>query len=177
MRYFILCSFLALFAYAPGQAASAGEKISYQRKLDDSRIENRFSDGLRRAGRHLDKKETRVRSYNGYVLLYGRVDNAALKAAAEKHATSLEGVRRVFNQLKVGVAQPNWFNQFALNAIIRSNLLTASTFDGSRIKFESFHNVVYLMGLVSSAEAADAVDLVSSINDVDEIVTLFEYTD
>jgi len=174
MLYLTIPAFLASLLLCAGLHA-AEAKISYERKLQDGRIEADFSDGLRWADKHLDADETKARAYNGYVLLYGSVDNDSLKATAEAHAARLEGVRRIFNQLQTGARQPNWFNQVALNGKIRSNLLTASEFDSSKVRFESFHSTIYLMGLVTSAEAEAAVDLVSRVSGVEEIVTLFEY--
>ena len=152
-------------------------KISYERKLQDERIEDDFSEGLRWTDQSLDKDETKIRVFNGYALLYGSVDNQQLKTKAEDHASKLKHVRTVFNQLQIGAKKPNWFNQTLLNGKIRSNFLTASDFDSSKVKFESFHTTVYLMGLVTSTEAEAAVRSVSQVSGVNKVVTLFEYVD
>jgi len=56
-------------------------------------------------------------------------------------------------------------------------MLADPTVAGLRTKVVTENGVVYLMGLVSQAEAQQTVDLVSNASGVTKVVRAFEYID
>jgi osmotically-inducible protein OsmY len=55
-------------------------------------------------------------------------------------------------------------------------MLADATVSGSRIKVITENGIVYMLGLVSRAEAAQATNLVQSVSGVQKIVRLFQHT-
>ena len=96
---------------------------------------------------------------------------------ATKEAEKLRNVRKVYNELRVAgptsmIARTNdtW-----LTTKVRSALAAEESTDTSRIKLVTENGVVFMMGLLSRAEAAAAVDIARKTKGVQKIVKLFEY--
>jgi osmotically-inducible protein OsmY len=67
----------------------------------------------------------------------------------------------------------------ALTAAVKTALLHIDmpSFDPGRVKVSTAHGKVYLMGLVSHAEADATVNVARKVAGVKEVVQVFEYTD
>lgn len=119
--------------------------------------------------------------HNGVALLIGEVFDDALKARAGERAFELQGVKRVVNELAIGEPPGAW--RRGADATLTSRVKTALIgvdlpgFDASRVNVTSVRGEVYLMGLVSRAEADAAVETVRHMRGVARVVKVFEYTD
>ena len=66
-------------------------------------------------------------------------------------------------------------NDSWLTTKIKSALAAAEDTDASRINVVTENGVVFMMGLLTRAEADDAVDITRQIQGVQKVVKLFEY--
>lgn len=149
-------------------------------KIDDSLIETKVSVNIAKANIDLDKNShVVVTSYNGVVLLAGQTPRADLKTLAEQAASEVQRVKKVHNEIQV--LSPSSLlarnNDAWLTTKIKTQMLTDSAIPGSRIKVVTENGIVYLLGLLTQAEATRATNLVQGVSGVQKIVKLFEYID
>lgn len=149
-------------------------------KIDDSLIETKVSVNIAKANIDLDKNShVVVTSYNGVVLLAGQTPRADLKTLAEQAASEVQRVKKVHNEIQV-LAPSSLLarnNDAWLTTKIKTQMLTDSAIPGSRIKVVTENGIVYLLGLLTQAEATRATNLVQGVSGVQKIVKLFEYID
>ena len=119
--------------------------------------------------------------YNGVLLLIGEARTEQLKQRAESDVTGYDGVQRVVNLIDVMPLQSAGDNLLdaSLTARVKTALLHIDTpgFDPGRVKISTAHDNVYLMGLVSHAEADAVVAQARSVAGVKKVVQVFQYTD
>ena len=149
-------------------------------KIDDSLIETKVAVNIAKANPDLDNaSHIVVTSFNGIVLLAGQTPRADLKQLAEQTASQVQKVKKVNNELQV--TGPSSMlarsNDAWLTSKIKTEMLTDSTIPGSRIKVVTENGIVYLLGLLTQAEATRATNLVQGVGGVQKIVKLFEYID
>ena len=150
-------------------------------KLDDQFIAPQVSNEISRS--HADLSETTshvvVSSYNGVVLLAGQTPRAELKNIAEQAARRVQGVKVVHNHLQIlppsSLAARS--SDSLLTTRIKAAMLADTSVPGSQIKVVTENGIVYLLGLVTHAEANHATSVVQDVGGVQGIVRLFEYTD
>jgi osmotically-inducible protein OsmY len=153
---------------------------SFGTMVDDSSIETAVKVNLN-ANPELKKAHISVISFNGTVLLVGQVPSQELKNEATRIATSASAsrIKTVHNELEVSGATTflSRSNDAWLTAKLKTLMLADPTVAGLRTKVVTENGVVYLMGLVSQAEANQTVDLVSNSSGVTKVVRAFEYID
>lgn len=119
--------------------------------------------------------------YNGVLLLIGEASTEEVKQRAEADVTGYQGVQRVVNLIDVMPLQsaPRGMLDAALTARVKTALLGVDLrgFDPGRVKVSTAHGNVYLMGLVSHAEADAVVNIVRKVAGVNQVVQVFQYTD
>jgi osmotically-inducible protein OsmY len=162
--------------------AATGVAVAHDRRsagtiLGDQNIElgirERILDAASLKGSHVN-----ITSYNHIVLLTGEVPSreAGLKAAQIARDTSK--VRQVHNELVI--AEPSSLAARGNDSLITSGVKTLLLkvdlpgFDPTRIKVVTERNVVYLMGLVTPAEADAASEQARQVSGVSKVVRLFE---
>jgi len=171
---------LILAALALTLALAGCGNRSVGNKIDDQFIPSEVSSNVARA--HIDLTSPTshiiVTSYNGVVLLAGQTPRNELKGLAEQAARRVGNVKKVHNELQV--LQPTSLlvrsNDSLLTSRIKTQMLADSAVPGTRIKVITENGIVYMLGLVSQAEARHATNLVQSVSGVQKVVKLFEYT-
>ena len=173
----------ALQACVPAAVVGAGAAgaISYEDRrttgtqVDDEGIELRT--GNRIGERYGDKVHVNVTSFNHGVLLTGEVPDAKAKEDIEKIAAGVANVRLVTNDLQVGA--PSAFSARASDSTItgkvKARFLDAGKFSPVHVKVVTEASVVYLLGIVTEAEANSAVELARTTGGVRKVVKVFEY--
>jgi osmotically-inducible protein OsmY len=118
-------------------------------------------------------------SVNGILLLTGEVPNEQVKQQLTTFANSIEGVRQVVDEMRIAgsTAIISRTNDTWLTAKVKSLLIKDMLADANRIKVLSEYGNVYLMGLVTPAEADQATAIASSVRGVVRVVKVFEYTE
>jgi osmotically-inducible protein OsmY len=147
--------------------------------LEDEGIETKAYVNVRQSDATFDEGNIKVSSHRGYVLLTGQVPTEALKEKAADVVRDVRNVRRIYNELQVGPASTAMVrtSDTWITTKVKSNLLTRSDISGNRVRVVTEQGIVYLMGLVSRAEAERVVDASSGVTGVQKVVQLFEYID
>lgn len=148
--------------------------------IDDQLIETRASVNIAKAHPDLEAHSRfSVTSYNGVVLLTGQVPRAELVQLAGDTARRVQRVKVVHNELTVGprLSLLARNNDALITSSAKARMLADSNVPGRRIKVVTEAGAVYLMGLVTRAEADAAVAAVQQVGGVQRIVKLFEYID
>lgn len=147
--------------------------------IDDNVLENVIEREIRASSDAFKGSHIVVVSYNGVVLLAGQVPSAEAKSQATEVAQSLRRVKRVHNELTVG-GPTSFFarsNDAWLTTKVKSRLVSTKDVPGTKIKVQTENSIVYLLGLVSRADADRAVAVAQKVYGVQKIVKVFEYLD
>lgn len=152
-----------------------GERTFAQQMTDES-IETKALVNINAADEAYDQAHLSVVSYNGFLLLVGQVPSEALKALATDVTRDLEAVRRIYNELEVGpeTSAGTRTNDTWITTQVKSKLLASSDTPGRRVKVVTENAVVYLMGLLTAAEADRSALEAAEVKSVKRVVQLFE---
>ena len=152
-----------------------GERTFAQQMTDES-IETKALVNINAADEAYDQAHLSVVSYNGFLLLVGQVPSETLKALATDVTRDLEAVRRIYNELEVGpeTSAGTRTNDTWITTQVKSKLLASSDTPGRRVKVVTENAVVYLMGLLTAAEADRSALEAAEVKSVTRVVQLFE---
>ncbi len=138
--------------------------------------------GLRNADAELKRKSNvNIDVYNMQVLLTGQAENMQIVEAFSRRVAQIPRVRHVFNEVVVG-AESTW-GEATADAYLTSKVKLAlfdveiDGFDPTRVEVTSSQGSVYLMGLLTPAEAEAVTERVRFVSGVKRVVKLFEYID
>lgn len=166
-----------------GGAAATGVAVANDRRtagtiVDDEGIELQILSLVAKEQDLVERSHLNVTSYNGVVLLTGEVEEKALGKRITDLARQTAKVRMIKNELRIGPlsSAASRSNDTMITTRVKSHLIADPGVDGTAIKVISEDSTVYLMGLVSPAEADSAVDLTRHTEGVRRIVKVFEYT-
>lgn len=168
-----------------GGAIVTGVSVAHDRRsagqvLDDRIIAASVSNQLRKDIQN--DSRIKVKAYNGVVLLAGEVLSSNDKWAAEDAAAAKDGVFKVVNELKL-VSDTSAFGTRAKDKYISSKAkgslldINIDGFDPTRVSVVTANHEVFLMGLVSHAEAHAVVEKIRRLKHVKRVIKVFEYTD
>jgi osmotically-inducible protein OsmY len=156
-------------------AASANDRRTSGTQIEDEGIELRASNRV--SERWGDKVHINITSYNRSVLVTGEVPNAEIKAAIEQVVTSVANIRGVTNEVAVagGAALTSRTNDSYITSKVKARFVDANTFNPFHVKVVTENSTVYLMGIVTEAEAKAATDVARTTGGVRKVVRLFEF--
>jgi osmotically-inducible protein OsmY len=144
--------------------------------MEDESIETKAEVNIHAANEAFYDANMAIVSYNGYVLLAGQAPTEELKAQATQVVRKIRDVRRIYNELEI--ASPSSVmtrsSDTWITTKVKSWLLGRSDTEGTRVKVVTEDGVVYLMGLVTRAEAERISAVASDISGVQRVVRLFE---
>lgn len=148
-------------------------------KIDDEQIETIASVNIDKAHPMLDQAPVSAHSFNAVVLLVGQVPTNEMRDLAGATVKKLPNVRQVHNELQVQapISLLDGANDSWLTTKIKSKLLTNRDIDGGRLHIVTENNTVFLMGLVTRAEAQTVTDIARHTGGVQKVVRVFEYID
>lgn len=183
----IAVSTLLLSACVPAVigGAAAGGAVAYDQRttgtvIDDQTLERKIRHEIDEY-EHLNldaNSHIVIVSYNEIVLLIGQVASQAAKDKIGELATGTEKVRKVYNELEVGA--PTSMITRSHDSWITTKIKSSSGFNDVnplRTKVITENDVVYLMGIVTRAQADQLTALARSTGGVDKVVRVFEYVD
>lgn len=160
---------------------SACGSRSFGNKIDDQFIGPEVTRAIKNADIDLSTTTSRiiVTSYNGVVLVTGQTPRVELKELAGKAAQSVQSAKKIHNELQVTVPTSGMVrsNDGLLTTSIKTRMLSYNDVPASKVKVVTENGVVYLLGILSRAEASRATAVVQEVNGVQKIVRLFEYID
>ena len=132
--------------------------------------------GNRISEKHGDKVHVNVTSYNRMVLLTGEVPSEAVRADVEKIAAGVPNVKSISNEL--AIAGPSSFggrgNDSYITSKVKARFVDANKFAPNHVKVVTEAGVVFLLGLVTQAEANAAVEIARTTGGVQKVVRVFE---
>ena len=118
-----------------------------------------------------------VTSFNRNVLLTGEVPDDAAKVKAETLTKEINNIRVITNEIvvspKSGIGSRS--NDSFITSKVKGQFLTENKFPANYVKVVTENGVVYLMGLVTKAEADAAVEIARNTEGVTKVVKVFEY--
>lgn len=171
------CAPILVAGAAGGAALVATDRRSTGAQVDDTTIETKVLTTA--AGRYGDRIHLNVTSFNGVVLLTGEVPDAAVRSDIYALARGTDRVRAVHDELVVGPATDlsARTNDTYITSKVKTRFLEATDqFSATHVKVVTERRVVYLMGIVSRAEADAAARIAATTSDVARVVKLFEIT-
>ena len=152
-----------------------GERTFAQQVADES-IETKAKVNINAASEGYDNAHLTIVSYNGFVLLAGQVPSEDLKTLAADVVREVDDVRRIYNELEIGpaVTAGTITNDTWITTQVKSKLLASSDTPGTRVKVVTENSVVYLMGLLTEAEADRVALEAAEVRGAERVVKLFE---
>ncbi len=176
--FFSGCALLVAGGVATG--VGTGVAMSQDRRTSGTFVEDEGIEqkGDRRIGdRFGNKVHVNVTSFNRNVLLTGEVPSVDAREEVERLVKGVENVQRVTNELVVGspASYTSRSNDTLITSRVKGRFMDAGKFQVNHVKVVTEDSVVYLLGMVSPAEAEDAVEIARSTSGVRKVVKVFEY--
>lgn len=152
---------------------------SFGTYMDDQKIDTVTTVNINKAHPGLKASNIDVNVFNGVVLLTGQVQDNEMRLLAGRTAQQVQNVRQVYNEIQVrgNVSLLASGNDAWLTTKVKSVLLANDEVDSGRIKVVTENGVIYLMGLLTRAEAERAAEATRSIGGVQKVVKAVEYID
>ena len=171
------CAPILVAGAVGGAALVATDRRSTGAQVDDEAIELKISNNVGTG--FGDRVHVNVTSFNGIVLLTGEVPTPDLVASIEQIARTTPKVRRVVDELAViPVTDLNSrTNDTYITSKVKARFVEANKFAPNHVKVVTERQIVYLMGLVTHAEADTAAQLAATTSGVTRVVKVFEYID
>lgn len=121
-----------------------------------------------------------VNSYNRRLLITGEAVTEEIKNKLTEIAKSVPNVAAVVNEVRVA-PNSSWTdrnNDAYITTKVKSRFVgEGKGFHANQVKVVTEAGVVYLMGIVTQAEAEAAVDIARTTTGVQRVVKVFEYID
>jgi len=156
-------------------AAMVADRRTSGTYVEDEGIEWKVSARIReRLG---DMAHVNVTSYNRNVLLTGEAPSENMRAQLNEVVAGVENVRGVVNEVVVG---PNSTlsaraNDTLITSNVKARFVDAQRFSAHSVKVVTEANVVFLLGIVTRAEADAAAEIARTSKGVRKVVRVFEY--
>ncbi len=177
-------SLLALFlqgcaemgaAGAGGVAFSVVDRRTTAVMVDDEGIELRSTNRV--SERFGDTVHVNITSYGRSVLVTGEVPNSATRAEIEKLIHGVPGVRGVTNELQVidATSLTTRATDTTITGKVKARLFDSGKLNALHVKVITENGVVYLLGIVTEAEANAAAEVARTTGGVRKVVKVFDY--
>ncbi|WP_194756262.1 BON domain-containing protein [Aliidiomarina indica] len=154
-----------------GGTAVALDSRDVGTQIDDSTLRVRLVSAFNDA-EIMRNQRVKYLPYNGDVLLYGQVDTQGRADEAERIARNVDGVNRVFNQIRITDvanfrtrADDTW-----ITARVKTLLLRDQDYDASGIKVVTEDGEVFLFGVVDKDTAERAIDVARNVRGVRKVI-------
>ncbi len=167
---------IPLAAVGVGAAVnSVNDRRTSGTQIDDEGIELRAANRI--GERWGDRVHVNVTAFNRSVLLTGEVANEAIKAEIEKTVSGVGNVRSVTNDIQVAgtSALSARANDSYLTSKVKARFVDVNHFNPFHVKVVTENSTVYLLGIVTEAEAKAATDIARTTGGVRKVVRVFEY--
>lgn len=144
-------------------------------QVDDGTLELRVSNALAKDDQIKKEAHIVATAYQGKVLLTGQAPSADVANRAKQIAVGVDGATEVYNEIRTsekasfGTASSDTW----ITTKVRSNLLSSDQVKSSNVKVTTENGEVFLLGLVTTAEAKAAADIASRVSGVKHVTTAF----
>ncbi len=166
--------------------AATGASVAHDRRtagsfVEDQSIELRIRGALNKDAEIYKQAHINITSFNGIVLLSGETPTAAMRERVGEYARQAEKVRRVHNEVQVAApssmmtrSSDSWITTKVKTSLFNTKI---KGFDPTRVKVVTENGTVFLLGLVTHAEADATTEQARQNSGVQRVVKLFEYLD
>ena len=143
--------------------------------VEDEGIELRATNRV--SERFGDRVHINITSFNRSVLITGEVPNANTKSEIEKIVQGVPSVRSITNELQVagGTSLSSRATDSTITGKVKARFVDSGKFSALHVKVVTEAAVVYLLGIVTEAEANEAVEIARTTGGVRKVVKVFEY--
>jgi osmotically-inducible protein OsmY len=163
-----------------GAAGGAGYAANQERGVggtfDDFKVKTDIESAWLQANPNL-QKDCNVAVYEGRVLLTGNTPTAGLRAQAQQVASTVPGVRVVYNAIEVAPPESVWSSakDAWITSEVRSNLIFNGHIKSENYTVETADRSVYLIGSArSQAELDAATNMARYVPGVKRVVSYVE---
>ncbi|MCH1926174.1 BON domain-containing protein [Shewanella sp. C32] len=188
MKFWMLLSFMvftltgcagAMMASTVGGAVMLNDERSISTQLDDTNADFSIDSALRSNNELRENSNVTGISMNGNVLLIGQAPSSRLRDLAVSTIQNLKLGGKIHNQIRVGnpISFTTRSNDSWITTKVKGRMLNDKNLDMTRIKVVTENGEVFLLGLVSRAQADLAVDIARNTSGVRKVIKVFEYTD
>lgn len=146
--------------------------------VEDDSIESKAQKRIEE--KYKDTAHVSVTAYNRFALVTGSAPSEDAKMDIERIVGSIPNVKGIANELVVGSAAANKTSSSGdarITANVKIRFVRSKALKADSVKVVTENSVVYLMGLVTRAEADAASDVASTTAGVQKVVRVFEYID
>ncbi len=170
------CAPIVVAAGVGAGALVATDRRSTGAQVDDESIEVKLTTDI--GNRWGSAVHVNVTSYNGLVLLTGEVPDTATKTAIADMAKATNRVHSVHDELVIGPStdMSARTNDTYITSKVKARFIEANKFAATQVKVVTERRVVYLMGIVTHAEADAAAQIAATTSGVAMVVKVFEYS-
>lgn len=146
--------------------------------IEDGSIEDSANKRIKE--KYRDTVHVNITSYNRMVLATGEAPSEAVKADITRIIGGVQNVKDIVNELAIGPLSS--LSSRSGDSVITSDVKmrfmeSRDRSKASQVKVVTENGTVYLLGLVTRAEAEFATDIASTTRGVKKVVRAFEYLD
>lgn len=167
---------------AVATGAAVGSSIAYDRRttgalIDDQGIEYKSASALYENKTLYEQSHINVTSYNGIVLITGETPSEEMKKEVSARIKVIPKVRIIHNELIIAApsALPSRSSDSWITSKVKTKLAADQSIDPMYVKVVTERGIVYMMGIVTHAEANQAVNVAQHSAGVQRVVKIFEY--
>lgn len=173
------CAVVAIGGAGAAATATAIDSRTTGAQVEDQSIELKAYRALNADAELKEEAHLNVTSYNSVVLLTGETPTPALRRRAVALVKGIDKVTHIYDE--IAIAAPSSLvsrsGDAYLTAKVKTRMFADEQLSGLKIKVVTEDGVVYLMGLVSRAEADRATDIARRTGGARKVVRLFQHTD
>ena len=181
MRYVYVLLFAAASLVFQGCATTltkGADRRTQGSFIEDGTIEDTATERIK--NKYAEKVHINVNSYNRQVLVTGEVADESVKADIKRIIGGVQNVTAIHNELLVSPLSN--LSSRSGDTVTTSNVLlrlrdSGKDFRAERVKVVTEAGTVYLLGLVTHAEADIAKEIASTSRGVNKVIPFFEYID
>ena len=160
-----------------GGASAATDERSLGTQLDDQKIEFEAYAKLSQQEALNEHTNLQVISVNGSVLVVGQAPNTYLRDLAIKSINEVKQIVQLHNQIRISntISITTKSNDIWLTTKVKTALFGSDQLDATNIKVVTENGEVFLLGLITEAQANEAVNIARNINGVNRVFKIFEF--
>ena len=158
-----------------GVMISTSDRRSAGAMVEDDTIESKSQKRIEE--KYKDTAHVSVTAYNRFALVTGTAASEAAKMDIERIVGSMPNVKGIANELVVTKTPVSSIgaSDSRITGNVKYRIARNPDLKAERVKVVTDGGVVYLMGLVTRAEADTAADIASTTAGVQKVVRVFEY--
>ncbi|MCO6545451.1 MAG: divisome-associated lipoprotein YraP [Gilliamella sp.] len=147
-------------------------------QVDDTTLSSRMGMKIKNNGPFFIGSRIISSAYGGNILLVGQANSNQIEKA-ESLAYQVEGVKKVYNQIRIGepVGAGTITNDTWITTQVKSQLVLDAKTKARKIKVVTENGEVFLIGIVTSEEGKVAAEIASKVRGVKKVITLYTYTE